>query len=152
MMPDVRLANSSVHWVAAMRNWYSAGELAGLPGMPGTERAIQIRAKRERWEGQQRLGSKAIEYTLSVLPKETQAALLTATLVENTVEPVAEKHVITIGRDSEKASHLNDSQSSVMTARLAFVREIERMSKVVSQNRAILTLVALAKPATSART
>ena len=113
--------------------------------MPGTERAIQIRAKRERWEGQQRLGSKAIEYTLSVLPKETQAALLTATLVENTVEPVAEKHVITIGRDSEKASHLNDSQSSVMTARLAFVREIERMSKVVSQNRAILTLVALAK-------
>lgn len=39
-----------------------------------------------------------------------------------------------------------------MTARLAFVREIERMSKVVSQNRAILTLVALAKPATSART
>ncbi|MGU9837575.1 DNA-binding protein, partial [Pseudomonas sp. LF195] len=128
-----------------MRNWYSAGELAGLPGMPGTERAIQLRAKRERWEGQQRLGSKAIEYTLSVLPKNTQAALLTASLAEATDLHAAVDYVVTTGRDLEKPSRLNDSQSSVMSARLSFVREIERMSKVVSQNRAISTLVELAK-------
>ena len=145
MMPVARLANSNVLWVAIMRNWYSAGELAGLPGMPGTERAIQLRAKRERWEGQQRLGSKAIEYTLSVLPKNTQAALLTASLAEASDSPAAVDYVVTTGRDLEKPSRLNDSQSSVMSARLSFVREIERMSKVVSQNRAILTLVELAK-------
>lgn len=145
MTQGARLANSSAPSVTAMRNWYSASELAGLPGLPGTERAIQLRAKRERWEGQQRLGSKAIEYTLSVLPKETQTALLMATLVENAPETVAEKHVVVAGRDAKKVSHLNDSQTSVMSARLSFVREIERMSKVVSQNRAILTLVELAK-------
>jgi len=63
-----------------MHNWYSARELAGLPGMPGTERAIQLRAKRERWEGQGRLGSKAIEYCFAALPAETQAALFGASL------------------------------------------------------------------------
>lgn len=145
MTPGAKLANLNAPSVTAMRNWYSASELAGLPGLPGTERAIQLRAKRERWEGQQRLGSKAIEYTLSVLPKETQAALLMAALVDSAPETVADKHVVVAGRDAKKASHLNDSQTSVMSARLSFVREIERMSKVVSQNRAILTLVELAK-------
>lgn len=128
-----------------MRSWYSAQELAGLPGLPGTVRAIQIRAKREGWEGQGRLSSKAIEYAFSVLPKETQTALIAATVINEAPQQVVEPHVILAGRDAKTASRLNDSQSSVMNARLAFVREIERMSKVVSQNRAVLTLAALAK-------
>jgi putative transposase len=128
-----------------MRNWYSAQELAGLPNMPGTVQGIRKLAQRECWEGQRRLGSKAMEYAFAVLPKETQTALISATVVNEAPQQTVEPHVIIVGRDAEKASRLNDSQSSVMTARLAFVREIERMSQVVSQNRAILTLVALAK-------
>lgn len=127
--------------------WLTAQELAGLPGMPGTERAIQLRAKRECWEGQGRLGSKAIEYSFAVLPAETQAAVL-ARLV-NDDEPTAKAAPIQaqeiVLRDSISASRLTDDQRDVMTARLAFVREVERMSQVVSQQRAILTLIGLAR-------
>jgi len=116
-----------------------------LPNMPGTVQGIRKLAQREGWEGQRRLGSKAMEYAFAILPKETQTALITATVVNEPPQQAIEPHVILAGRDAEKASRLNDSQSCVMTARLAFVREIERMSQVVSQNRSILTLVALAK-------
>jgi putative transposase len=128
-----------------MRNWYSASELAGLPGMPGTDRAIQLRAKRERWEGQQRLGSKAIEYAFAILPKETQTALIAASVSESQLAQVVVSELITTERDIISASRLSEDQRSVMTARLAFVREIERMSQTISQQRAIDSLVALAK-------
>ena len=127
-----------------MRNWYSAQELAGQPGLPGTTRAIQIRAQREGWEGQRRLGSKAIEYAFAVLPEATQAALIAASVADEPKPEVASAPKV-IERDAVLASRLTDLQRSVMTARLAFVREIERMSQVVSQQRAIDTLVAHAK-------
>lgn len=56
--------------------YYTAKELAGLPGLPGTERAIQIRAKREAWESRDRTGrGGGREYALSSLPEETRKAL-----------------------------------------------------------------------------
>lgn len=128
-----------------MRNWFTAQELAGLPAMPCSERGVKKVAVREHWEGQQRIGSKAVEYAFAVLPKDTQIALIAAAVTRDVPIQVYDSHVILAGRDAEKASRLNDSQSSVMSARLALVREIERMSNVVSQNRAILSLVALAK-------
>lgn len=132
-----------------MRSWYSAQELAGLPGLPGTSRNVKLMAERESWEGQRRLGSKAIEYAFAILPEQTKTALIAATVstLVAAVEPtqaVAESSEIA-ERDVVKASRLNESQRSTMTARLAFVREIERMSQVISQQRAIDTLVALAK-------
>ncbi len=128
-----------------MHNWYSARELAGLPGMPGTERAIQLRAKREHWEGQGRLGSKAVEYRFAALPKQTQVALIAAAVNESVSEPAPAVEQNTTQRDAISASRLTEDQRSVMTARLAFVREIERMSQTISQQRAIDSLVALAK-------
>ena len=113
--------------------------------MPGTVRAVQIRAKRERWEGQGRLGSKAVEYSFSALPPETQAALIAATVSEAATESIPVITSETMNRDTFSASRLNEDQRSVMTARLAFVREIERMSQAISQQRAIDSLVALAK-------
>ena len=127
-----------------MHNWYSARELVGLPGMPGTVRAIQIRAKRERWEGQGRLGSKAVEYRFAALPQATQAALIAASITDEAPEQLAVLELIPTERDTISASRLNEDQRSVMTARLAFVREIERMSQTISQQRAIDSLVALA--------
>lgn len=127
-----------------MRNWYTAQELAGKPGMPGTERGIRKLAERNGWEGQRRLGSKAIEYAFAVLPSETQAALIAAS-VASEAPPAAPEQPETTQRDAKNASRLNEKQRSVMTARLAFVREIERMSQTISQQRAILALVDLAK-------
>jgi putative transposase len=131
-----------------MRKWFTAQELAGLPGVPGTARNVKAMADREGWEGQRRLGSKAIEYAFAVLPPETQAALLAAQVNDPAAKapeappaPVAKPQQ----RDTISASRLSDSQRSVMTARLAFVREIERMSQLVTQQRAIETLVSLAR-------
>ena len=64
--------------MTSIRNWYTAQELAGLPGVPGTPQNVSAKAKREQWEGQRRLGSKAIEYSIAVLPVETRNALLKA--------------------------------------------------------------------------
>lgn len=134
----------------SQHQWFTVQDLAGLPGLPGTVQGINLRAKREGWEAQLRLGrGGGREYSFDVLPLETQTALI-ARLVqqEQPAEPAqttVSHTLISPQRDGSPASRLNDDQRSVMTARVSFVREIERMSKVVSQNRAILTLVALAK-------
>lgn len=116
-----------------------------MPGLPGTARNVKAMAAREQWEGQQRLGSKAIEYSFAILPKETQTALIAASVNENQIVQVIEPELNTTERDAISASRLSEDQRSVMTARLAFVREIERMSQTISQQRAIDSLVALAK-------
>ncbi len=129
-----------------MRKWFTAKELAGLPGLPGTVQGVSLRAKREGWEAQLRLGrGGAQEYSFSVLPSETQAALLaTSVNVEKPeVAPSGGQDIVL--RDAISASRLTDDQRGVMTARLSFVREIERMSQAVSQQRAIMTLVGLAR-------
>jgi hypothetical protein len=54
----------------------SAGELAGLPGMPSTERGVRKRAADQEWPSRQRAGrGGGREYPISCLPAETQAAL-----------------------------------------------------------------------------
>ncbi|WP_064116738.1 Mu transposase C-terminal domain-containing protein [Pseudomonas fluorescens] len=128
-----------------MRNWFAAQELAGLPGLPSTARNVKAMAARESWEGQQRLGSKAIEYAFAVLPKATQIALIAASVSESQPLQAAEPEPNAIERDPVSASRLSEDQRSVMIARLAFVREIERISQTISQQRAIDSLVALAK-------
>jgi len=55
---------------------YSAKELAGLPGLAGTEQNIKARAKRENWPSRQRSGrGGGKEYALECLPEETQTHL-----------------------------------------------------------------------------
>lgn len=126
-----------------MRNWYTAQELAGLPGMPGTAHGVRKLAQRSDWTGQRRAGSKAIEHPFAELPTTTQAALIEASV--GSAEPSPENASICVERDTLSASRLNDDQRSVMTARLAFIREIERMSQVVPKQHAIETLVSLAR-------
>lgn len=147
-------ANLTENWAAyievvTMHKWFTAQELVGLPGMPGTVQGLRLAAAREGWEGQRRLGSKAVEYSFAVLPAETQAGLL-ARLVQQE-QPQADAvpsvaHTLNVPkRDAVSASRLNDDQRLVMTARLLLVREIERMSQMVSQQRAIMTLIGLAR-------
>ncbi len=59
-----------------IREWFSAKELTGLPGMSNTDRAIQMRAKREAWQSRPRQGrGGGREYHLSSLPPETRLEL-----------------------------------------------------------------------------
>lgn len=61
----------------SVERWYTASELAGLPGVPGTERRVRARAEAAGWQSRprrERGGGR--EYPLSSLPTATQAALL----------------------------------------------------------------------------
>ncbi|MEO4013058.1 Mu transposase C-terminal domain-containing protein [Pseudomonas rossensis] len=128
-----------------MRSWYTAMELAGLTGMPHTPQGVRKAALRAGWESQRRHGSKAREYPFSMLPAVTQTILITQSVASLQTSPIVSTSPILVERDTVFPSRLNEDQRSVMTARLAFVREIERLSQTISQQRAIETLVGLAK-------
>lgn len=128
-----------------MRSHYTLQELAGLPGLPGTVPGLRKVAERMGWEGQRRLGSKAVEYAFGQLPVETQTALLALSVAE--VPAVSEVSIPALPTlpVAKAAGRLNDTQKAVMVARLCFVREIERMCAAVSQGRAIDILVKQAR-------
>jgi hypothetical protein len=59
--------------------YYTAKELAGKPGMPGTVQNVNSKAKRENWPWRKHAGKGGgREYPLSSLPAETRAALAVA--------------------------------------------------------------------------
>lgn len=127
--------------------WFTAQELAGLPGMPRSDRAIQLRGK-DSWEWRKRVGTKAVEYSLSSLPVETQEALLARSIGNS--EPTTDLLLVlpeleTVERDAKSSSRLNNKQRNVMLARLAFIREIERVGAVTTQKTAIDLLVKQAR-------
>ncbi|MBG6244761.1 hypothetical protein CS369_08255 [Candidatus Symbiopectobacterium sp. 'North America'] len=64
-------------FVIAVNEWFSAGELAGLPGLPGDKSSVNRKANKEDWKRRQRKGVKgvAFEFHISSLPTETQEAL-----------------------------------------------------------------------------
>ncbi len=57
--------------------WFTAKELAGMPGMPGTEQGVTKRAKAKSWPFRPRQGrGGGREYPLSCLPAETQRHII----------------------------------------------------------------------------
>lgn len=61
------------------QSWHTPKELAGLPGMPSTERGINMWGSKGQIERRKRLKGKGWEYAFASLPIETQAALLKET-------------------------------------------------------------------------
>lgn len=58
------------------KGWYSAQELAGLPGMPSTDSAVMRAAKKNLWTDRRKMRGKGVEYSLTALPAETQKHIL----------------------------------------------------------------------------
>ncbi len=56
--------------------WFTASTLAGLTGLPGTDRGVLKFAHREGWNRRRRQHGKGWEYAFQSLPEVTQAALL----------------------------------------------------------------------------
>jgi len=81
-------------------HFYTAKQLAGLPGMPGTEQAVNRIAKRENWPYRQREGrGGGREYAESGLPAATRAHLRgqrDIATVKTTVAEVISKHGIVL--------------------------------------------------------
>jgi putative transposase len=62
------------------KGWFSAQELAGLPGMPGTDRGVKKSAEKNLWKSRSKERGKGIEYSLASFPEETQKHLLSLVL------------------------------------------------------------------------
>jgi len=59
-----------------MNEWFTSAELAGLPGLPGTQQNVKAKAKRENWQSRKRAGrGGGQEYHISSLPPDARAAL-----------------------------------------------------------------------------
>jgi len=58
------------------KGWYSPQELAGMPGLPGTERRVRSTAQKNLWVSRAKARGKGLEYAVRSLPAETQAAIV----------------------------------------------------------------------------
>eukprot|EP00456_Euglypha_rotunda_P029177 TRINITY_DN228_c0_g1_i10.p1 TRINITY_DN228_c0_g1~~TRINITY_DN228_c0_g1_i10.p1 ORF type:complete len:732 (-),score=136.37 TRINITY_DN228_c0_g1_i10:887-3082(-) len=80
-----------------MRSWFTARELAGLPGMPSSERRTRDRLARLGVVSRQRAGREGgggCEYDGSALPAETRKALLIDRIVKASAPTVVEAAVV----------------------------------------------------------
>lgn len=133
--------------VLPVQEWYTAVELAGLEGLPNTQQGVGFRAKKEGWTAKKREGrGGGKEYAFSSLPQVTQDAILARALTNaGTGGDLLETSQPEPEREPARYEDLNEDQLAVMTARVAFVREIERLAQVTTQTKAIQTLVDAAR-------
>lgn len=61
--------------LATGQEWFSANELAGLPGMPNTDRGVRLLAEKNLLVTRSKLRGKGLEYSRSSLPTETREFL-----------------------------------------------------------------------------
>lgn len=59
----------------ANQEWFTVSELAGMPGMPGSTRAVLKKVNKQMYASRKRAYGKGLEYALSSLPAMTQAYL-----------------------------------------------------------------------------
>lgn len=130
--------------------WVSVQECIGLPMMPTTPENIRNRLNKlaEGRPGMKRARQtgKGYEYNPAILPKETREALLLRQVMASAPavveEPKAlEGELLLAGQRSWDS--FSQKQRDCASARLAFVREIERMTQIMSQAQAIRHLLQL---------
>ncbi|MBF0187025.1 MAG: transposase, partial [Magnetococcales bacterium] len=107
------------------KQWFTAADLAGLPGVPGTARNVTSKAKREGWLFQMRKGrGGGREYALTTLPPETRQAILKQQVKE---QALVESPPITTPLEQQTVFQLKDWQRTVMDAKLAILRYLDRL-------------------------
>jgi len=126
---------------------YSSAELAPLLGIDA--RNVRERAKRESWQGRPRHArGGGSEWLLASMPKATQDAIIAAQLAEQGVAlapaPAADPRAAIASRAAD-LSGLTAPQREAVLARLAFVREVERMCAYTGKESAIRHLVQASK-------
>jgi len=116
------------------KTYYTANELAGLPGLPSSLKGVIQKASRESWPSQKRAGrGGGREYPITALPKETQIALLD-TMITNLPEKTCQiqQAAQTLPAPAEPAADLpalatlKKWQIESMDARTFFMRLIEQ--------------------------
>lgn len=136
--------------------WYSAKDLAGLPGMPGTERGVRKCLQKILPSARSKERGKGVEYPLSALPDETKRHLLSVSLTVSSSSAPAEVFPAAASNRSAPAGFLipaqgahalTDKQRAERDARsavLAAIRNLQANSGC-SQEAAMTTLLTTAK-------
>lgn len=102
-----------------MREWFSASELSGLPGMPGTERGINKMGERGEINRRKRQRGKGWEYAIASLPPAARMQLVAR---DSTAEPNQKTTAIAVKRTAA----ITDEQRGIAQARVRLIRLIER--------------------------
>lgn len=127
------------------KGWYSAQELAGLPGMPSTYSAVIRASKKNLWSSRPKVRGKGIEYALKSLPAETRNHILglaiemgataSAAVVASGFQADEVKSVVVLPngavavrgqvRRLKDAAKLNDRETAYRDAALVLCRAVE---------------------------
>lgn len=129
-----------------MTSMYTPTELdeLKLPGLPG-KRAIQIRAKKEGWQGVKK--GNAVAYPVSVLPAEAQEALRKRAIQTRSTALAAKAAAAAVAQIDPTG--LKAYQRDTMQARAAILVHIDALvMEGSSQSKAINALVAMANEGT----
>ena len=128
--------------------WKSPAEWAALelPGLPGTERGIQLRAERDSWPRQRRDGKQGggWEYPLSALPEEAREAYLARAADAVPALPAPTTSTMPAVASGRDAGGLADWQRRCMDARAAILMEVERLAAIGGQAAAMREVIARA--------
>ncbi|WP_293266775.1 Mu transposase C-terminal domain-containing protein [Neptunomonas sp.] len=123
-----------------MKQWLTAKELAGLPGLPSTERRVRSMADNLGWESQKRAFGKGFEYHISNLPADARKALEVQAITA-LLPGVATCKEIATGTDGP----MTQRQREATDARTTIVRTIESMNaQGISKEAAMTTLLSQA--------
>ena len=120
-----------------MKEWYSAKELAGLPGMPGTIPGVL--KKVEEWQSRPRAGKGGgREYHISSFPEETRTHLLTESVPLDTTDQDLETY-LSSRRISLSPAELQDP---VIQAKLACSKAYEACPAYKGREKVLAALAA----------
>ncbi len=133
--------------------WYSAQQLAGLPGMPGHESNVRLMAKKNLWPTRPKERGKGVEYPISALPQATREALLARIAAQSPVSSTAPVSSLPAAVPASApvaagfftpASQLKDWQRRTAEARASIVGEVKRLAQIGGMENAIRTVIGLA--------
>tara|TARA_R110002072_G_scaffold302699_1_gene487409 strand:+ start:3011 stop:5185 length:2175 start_codon:yes stop_codon:yes gene_type:complete len=145
-----------------MKEYYSASELAAmaLPGLPKTERAIQIKAKQQRWAEKRNLAgidlakkrsSKGggLEYHYSLLPSSAQAELVKTARQQNEVKSPLKEHKKLLSKQAiwQNYEALTEKKKQTAKDRLDVLLSVLALEKGgVAKNVAVAMVASNIKP------
>lgn len=138
------------------KQYFSASELAGLPGLPSTKRRVNALALREAWPARDRAGrGGGREYPFAALPVEARDALARSLLGGATAEPQSGSTALLNEPQTTAApailpapSALHDWQRRRGEARAAILAEVKRLGAQVGITRALRAVAQSAQEGT----
>jgi len=138
-----------------MKTHYTAAELAAmkLPGLPGSERRMIDRARKDSWafhlvKGRGGKGGMRTEYAVSSLSAEARESILHHQIKNSHAAtaaslPIADKTEVGLFIPP-KSTELQDWQRKTAEARSAIINEIKRLAKAAGTEKAVQAVIALA--------